>query len=354
MELLKFVGMFAGGLVLLLVGGRVLVDAAASMAARLGVPALLVGLTIVAWGTSAPELAFNTISAVKDRTDLVFGNLVGANICNIALILGIGALIRPLAVGEEVIRRELPVLAATMLLALVLGVVGQAGFARLEGALLLGVFLVYSAFTIISGIRAKARASPLEGQIGQSVATTTTRSMVSCAAGFVAGLVLLGIGGSLAADGASGAAEALGVSPTVVGLTVVSVGTTLPELITAIIAIRKGHVDLAVGNAIGSCMFNIACILGLASVISPADLPENGLVALAVMTGLGFVLLPMARTHNRTISRIEGASLLTVYAAFVAFQVYSALSAPRGIEPADHPGNGGPGAPLGPGGVDSR
>lgn len=354
MELLKFAGMFAGGLVLLLVGGRVLVDAAASMAARLGVPPLLVGLTIVAWGTSAPELAFNTISAVKDRTDLVFGNLVGANICNIALILGIGALLRPLAVGEEVIRRELPILAATLLLSLLLGVTGPDGFARWEGAALLTVFVVYSTFTIVSGIRAKSRASPLAGQISPSIATTSTRSMVSCAAGFAAGLVLLGLGGSLAADGASGAAEALGVSPTIVGLTVVSVGTTLPELITAVIAIRKGHVDLAVGNALGSCMFNIACILGLASIISPAGLPENGVLALVVMTGLGIVLLPMAYTHNRTISRIEGTSLLAVYAAFVSFQVYSAVSAPRGIGPTEDPAAPGPAAPLTPGGEERR
>ena len=216
------------------------------------------------------------------------------------------------------------------------------------------VFLVYSTFTIVSGIRAKSRESLLAGQISPSIATTSTRSMISCAAGFAAGLVLLGLGGSLAADGASGAAEALGVSPTIVGLTVVSVGTTLPELITAVIAIRKGHVDLAVGNALGSCMFNIACILGLASIISPASLPENGVLALVVMTGLGIVLLPMAYTHNRTISRIEGTSLLAVYAAFVSFQVYSAVSAPRGIGPTEDPAGPGPAAPLTPGGEERR
>lgn len=337
MSLAYFTGMFALGLVLLLFGGRALVNAAVAIAARLGVSPLLVGLTIVAWGTSAPELAFNSISAFKGRTDLVFGNLVGANICNIGLIIGVAALFHPLAVGDSVIRREIPVMAVTMVLAFAVAVIGAPGFSRPEGAILLTVFALYSASTIIGGLREHPRQTPLDEQVEHKHDTDLRRSLPSCVIGLVFGLALLGFGGSLAADGASGAAAALGVSPTIVGLTVVSIGTTLPELTTALIAVRKGHVDLAVGNALGSCMFNVACILGVVSIIQPVGLPENALVALGVMVGLCIVLVPMSRTASHRISRLEGASLLLVYAAFVGFQIASAIFEPHSLGPRQRP-----------------
>ncbi len=333
MSLLTYIGMFAGGLVLLLFGGKMLVDAAVAVASRLGISPLLVGLTVVSWGTSAPELAFNTISAVKGRTDMVFGNLVGANICNIGLILGICALIRPLAVGDAVIRRELPVVALTMALLLALALFGAPGFARWEGLILLGVFLIYSTLTILDGIRAHPRTTQLDEQVSHKHERDFERSLLSSIVGFTIGLAMLGLGGSLAADGASGAATLMGISPAVVGLTVVAIGTTLPELITGIIAVRKGHVDIAVGNVVGSSIFNIACIFGLASAISPMVVPHNGILAICVMSGLCVVLMIMARTTNRSISRIEGTLLLLFYASFVGFQVFSATLAPPPAAP---------------------
>ncbi len=332
MDILLHIGMFAGGLVLLLLGGKTLVDAAVAIAARLGISPLLVGLTVVAWGTSAPELAFNTISAFKGRTGMVFGNLVGASICNIGLVIGLCALIRPLAVSDAVIRRELPVVGLAMALMLALALFGAPGFGRWEGLLLLGVFAVYSALTILGGIRERPSATPLDEQVEQAHKRNFERSVLSCTVGFVAGLAMLGTGGSLAADGASGAATLLGVSPTIVGLTIVSVGTTLPELITGIIAVRKGHVDLAVGNVVGSCIFNIACIFGLAAAISPFAVPAQGILAIVVMCGLCVVLMIMSRTRDRTVSRIEGAALLAVYAAFVASQAYSVTTSGGGPE----------------------
>lgn len=331
MEFLIFLMMFAGGVALLLIGGKLLVDAAVNIAARLGVSSLLVGLTVVAWGTSAPELALNTTSAFKGHTELVFGNLVGANICNIGLILGICSLIRPLGVGDAVIRRELPAVGVTMALMLGIALFGPAGFARWEGALLFGWFVVYAALTILGGIREHPRRTSLDEQVEHKHEQTLERTLGAAAAGFIGGLILLGIGGSLAADGATGAAELLGISQAVIGLTVVSIGTTLPELITGVLAVRKGHVDLAVGNVVGSCMFNIACTFGLASAISPMPVPEQGILSVLVMSGLCIVLMIMARTASRAISRIEGAMLLLVYAAFVSFQVFVAT-----IDPATH------------------
>lgn len=329
MTLYLHIAMFVGGLLLLLVGGKLLVDAAVAIATRLGVSPLLVGLTVVSWGTSAPELAFNTVSAVKDHTEMVFGNLVGANICNMGLILGVCALIRPLAVGDAVIRRELPVVALVTAVLLALALFGSPGFARGEGLLLISIFAIYSTLTVLGGIRSHPRKTKLDEQVIERHEGNFERSLPSCIVGFVIGLSMLGLGGALAADGASGAATMLGVSPAIVGLTIVAVGTTLPELITGIIAVRKGHVDIAVGNVVGSSIFNIACIFGLASAISPMSVPENGILAICVMSGLCVVLMIMARTTNRAISRFEGAFLLCVYAAFIALQVFTAAIEPE-------------------------
>jgi cation:H+ antiporter len=332
MSILAHSGVFAGGLLLLLLGGKLLVDAAVNMAARLGVSPLLVGLTVVAWGTSAPELAFNTTSAIKGHTDLVFGNLVGANICNIGLILGVCALIRPLGVGDAVIRRELPAVGLTMVIMLAMALFGPDGFVRWEGLLLLTGFLLYAGLTILGGVREHPRKTKLDEQVEHKHEQTFERSLASAIAGFLGGLILLGVGGTLAADGATGAATLLGVSPTVVGLTVVSIGTTLPELITGVVAVRKGHVDLAVGNVVGSCMFNIGCTFGLAAAISPIPVPEHGILSIIVMSGLCVVLMIMARTTNNAISRIEGTMLLVVYAAFVSFQVFAAAGESAGVD----------------------
>lgn len=333
--LVMSLGVFAAGLVLLVAGGRLLVDGSVAIATRLRVAPLLIGLTIVAWGTSAPELAFNTVAASQGRTGLVFGNVVGANICNMALILGFcAAVLRPLKVHADVIRRELPVMAGVLVLVpalvLVSSALGQGqGLTRVGGAVLVAAFGAYSAFVIVQGMKARAGAPPPEGAPGLEKAGEGQdggRSMPAAAGLVAGGLVALGIGGSLAADGAVGIATALGVPATIVGLTIVSIGTTLPELITGITAVRRGHTDLAVGNVVGSCTFNAGAILGLATIIAPAPLPPGGWVALAVMCGTALMLLPISLTFNRHISRGEGVLLLAVYALFLAYQTLAALS----------------------------
>jgi cation:H+ antiporter len=324
-------GLLVLGMALLSVGGKFLVDAAVNIAARLGVPALLVGLTIVAWGTSAPELAFNGISAWNDRGPLVLGNVVGANICNLGLIVGVCALIRPLAVADDIVRRELPLTGVLFALLLVLALAGRS-LGRADGAVLLVVFAAYSAWTIRQGLsRRAAAASEIDEQVARKEADDAPRlrPLPVAITALVIGLALLGMGGSLAADGAVGIARAVGIPESVVGLTIVSIGTTLPEFMTGVIATRKGHVDLAIGNVVGSSLFNVGAVLGVAGLVvpTPIEVTTHALVSIGVMVGLGLLLLPMSRTFHRTIARIEGLALLGVYAAFLVYQAWTAARA---------------------------
>lgn len=346
--------MLVGGMVLLLTGGRLLIAGAVSSATRLGVSTLLIGLTLVAWGTSAPELALNLVSAAKGRGDLALGNVVGANICNMGLVLGLCALIRPLLVEERIIRVELVLNA--LVLGLLTGVGLSLGLPWWTAAALLGLFAVYSVWTIRTAVHQSA-ATRLERRAEAAAAaaaaaqadraTSGNRSgnggqngggngegsdqplgWWAIAACFAVGLPLLGYGGSLASDGAVGIAAALGVPSAVIGVTVVSIGTTLPEMITGLMAVRMGQADLAMGNAIGSCLFNVCAIFGLAGLISPPEVGGlSGPFALPMITMvvLALVLIPMSRTTGRTVSRIEGGVLLAIYALFLTASAVLAL-----------------------------
>lgn len=309
---------FAGGLVFLLVGGRLLVSASVDAARRLGVSPLLVGLTLVAWGTSAPELALNLISAFKGRGDLALGNVVGANICNIGLVLGVCALLRPLEVGERLIRVEIWLNAVILCFMAGLGLFS--GFARWEAIAMLVVFVIYSAWTVIAALRESKKLSiPEQEQVLGSDPVRGPHPMgwVMIGACFIGGLALLSYGGSLASDGAAGMALALGVPAAVVGVTIVSIGTTLPEMITGVMAVRRGQTDLAMGNAIGSCLFNAGAIFGLTGWLAPPAADKAFQLPLAYMGLLALALIPISRTYGKKIARIEGAGLLVSYAVFL-------------------------------------
>lgn len=327
--MLQNVGLSVAGLVMLLVGGRLLVAAAVDTARRLGVSPLLVGLTLVAWGTSAPELALNLVSASKGRGDLALGNVVGANICNMALVLGACAAVKPLVVGERLIHLEIRLNAVVLGF---MGVVGAlTGLARWTAGAMLGVFIAYSAWTIAAGLRASRAGdgsdTPTAEASGMHDPTRPGAPMgwLMIASCFVGGLVLLSVGGSLASDGASAIAMALGVPSAVVGVTVVSIGTTLPELITGVTAVRRGQTDLAMGNAIGSCLFNAGAIYGLSGLLAPPASAEVLTVPLVYMAVLAVVLIPLSATTSRVVSRVEGALLLASYAVFLVSSAVRAL-----------------------------
>ncbi|GJQ28235.1 MAG: sodium:calcium antiporter [Phycisphaerae bacterium] len=313
---------FLGGLVALLIGGRLLVAASVDTATRLRVSPLVVGLTLVAWGTSAPELALNIVSALRGRSDMATGNIVGANICNMALVLGAAALLRPLVVQERLIRVEIWLNAGILVFMAVLGL--AAGFQRWEGAVMLFVFGLYSMWTIMAALRASAGTVDPTTNVTDPAGNPAPMSWLLIVACFVGGLILLSIGGSFASDGASGIALALSVPPAVVGVTVVSIGTTLPELVTCVLAVRKGQSDLAMGNAVGSCLFNAGAIFGLTALIAPPAAGPTLTAPLLYMALLALVLIPFSRTDHRTVSRLEGIVLLGSYAAFLAYAGWQA------------------------------
>lgn len=319
--------MFVAGLLILPIGGRVLVSASVDTARRLGVSPLVVGLTLVAWGTSAPELAFNLISAIKGRGDLAVGNVVGANICNMALVLGFCALIKPLVVQERLIRVEIWLNAAILVFMSLLGVL--IGTSRLEAGVMLAVFLGYSVWTIASAMRGGSRdTGHAAGDPAASEAPSPAKPPMGwgmIALCFGLGLVLLSVGGSLTSDGASGVAIALGVPAAVVGVTIVSIGTTLPEMVTGVMAVRNGQTDLAMGNAIGSCLFNAGAIFGIVGLVSPPDVAASLLVPMVYMGVLAVVLIPISRTSGKSVSRLEGSLLLLSYAGLLAYSAAEAV-----------------------------
>ncbi len=311
---------------LLLVGGRLLVAASVDTARRLNVSPLVVGLTLVAWGTSAPELALNLVSSLKGRGDLAIGNVVGANICNMALVLGVSALIRPLAVEQRLIRVEIWLNAAILCFMAALGL--ATGLARWHAGVMLAIFVGYSAWTIVAALRPVRGPGepPSPAAVHEPDPTLPGPPMgwIMIASGFVGGLALLSLGGSLASDGASAIAATLGVPAPVVGVTIVSIGTTLPELITSITALRRGQTDLAMGNAVGSCLFNAGAIFGITGLIAPPRTPESLTAPLLTMGLLSIALVPISRTFGRTVSRVEGGLLLTAYAGFLAVSAWQA------------------------------
>lgn len=317
---------FIFGLALLLLGGRLLVAASVDTAKRLRVSPLVVGLTLVAWGTSAPELALNLISAWKGRGDLALGNVVGANICNMALVIGLCALIRPLVVQERLIKVEIWLNALILGMVSVFGLIG--GIRKEHAGVMLGVFGAYSMWTVMAALRqTDAAATPAAADTLGDDPTRDSKPMgwARIAVCFAAGLVLLSLGGSFASDSASAMALRLGVPAAIVGVTIVSIGTTLPEIVTGIMAVRKGQTDLAMGNAIGSCLFNAGAILGIIGLVSPPSVDASLTLPMAYMGILALALVPISRTFGKTVSRFEGAALLASYAAFLTLSAVGAL-----------------------------
>ena len=313
-----------GGGLLLYFGAEWFVGGASALALALRVPQLLIGLTVVAYGTSAPEIIVGVQAVGAGHGEVAIGNVIGSNIANVGLILGVAALINPPRVDSALRRRELPVLlASTALVPLLL----LDGFvSRWEGGGLLVVavgyttWMVHAARSAASVVAARAYAGGAT-EAADAAGAPKPAGTLRAAATAAVGLVVLLVGGHLFVDGAVSVARALGMSDRLVGLTIVAVGTSLPELVTSVIAARRGHSDLAVGNVIGSNIFNTFLCLGAASLAGPvaAPLPTVGvdLVALGVMTALAAVFI---RTE-RIISRREGAVAVILYAVFAVVTV---------------------------------
>jgi cation:H+ antiporter len=320
------------GLVLLLGGANYLVQGVSALAQRLGVPPVVIGMTVVAFGTSTPELAINIASAVTGETQLAFGNVVGACLVNIGFVLGVTALVRPLTVERSIITREIPMLLLTVGALFVLcadGFFGLGGnvISRQDGVILLmlfGVFLYYTVSGLLFGRKDDAFVQEV-GAAGETVSPVPGRMLVDIAL-VVGGLVAVAGGGRLAVAGAVGIAQALQVPDVIIGLTIVSLGTTLPELVTSITAARKGLSDLAIGNVVGSCIFNLLMIGGTVGSIRPVPLPAGGMVDVAALALLSALLLPICLHGPRNINRWEGAALLLLYAGYTAYRTVTGMA----------------------------
>jgi cation:H+ antiporter len=310
--------LFLAGLLLLILGAESLVRGASRLAAALGISPLVIGLTVVAFGTSAPELAVGIKAAVASQAQLGLGNVIGSNIFNILFILGLSALIAPLLVSQKLIRQDVPLMLALSVLVLILGLDGTLG--RADGAVLFLGLLAYIGF-LVRQSRKESRSvrSEYAGEFG--VDGTVSKNWVRNTGLILGGLALLTLGSRWLVDSAEAMARHLGVSELVIGLTIVAAGTSLPEVVTSIVASVRGERDIAVGNVVGSNLFNIMGVLGLSSIVAPNGIDVSAAVLrfdLPVMIAVAFVCLPIFFTGG-IISRREGIVLIGYYAVYTLY-----------------------------------
>ncbi|WP_405241877.1 calcium/sodium antiporter [Lentisalinibacter salinarum] len=311
---------FIAGLALLVLGGELLVRGASRLAGALGIPRLIIGLTVVAFGTSSPELAVSVKSALTGSADIALGNVVGSNIFNVLFILGLSALITPLVCSVRLLRLDVPLMVLFSVIVLVLALDHRVG--RFDGLFLLASLLVYVAFLIVQGRREPA---DVQGEFDQAFGEERSggRGTLANIALVAFGLVLLVVGSRWLVQSATDFAQRLGVSELVVGLTIVAAGTSLPEVVTSIVAALRGERDIAVGNVIGSNLFNIMGVLGAAAVVAPEGIGVTPAVIgfdLPVMIVVAAACLPVFFTGG-DISRLEGAILFVYYIAYTTYLV---------------------------------
>lgn len=328
MTLLTFIYLIAG-LVLLVGGAEVLVRGAAKLAAQFGIPPLIIGLTVVAFGTSAPETAVSVQSAMNGSGDLAIGNVVGSNIANVLLVLGATALIAPLIVSRQLIRMDVPLMIGASLLTYGLAYDGNLG--KVDGAILFTGIVAYTFFLVRSSRKQGAAEADDEfaAEFGLDEPAKPNAWLINTVL-IVIGLVLLVSGSHFLVEGAVTLARALGLSELVIGLTVIAVGTSLPELATSILAAFKGERDIAVGNIVGSNLFNLLSVLGLAALVAPNPIsvsPNALAFDFPVMIAVAVACLPIFFTGYR-ISRWEGLLFIAYYAAYTAYLVLFATGRP--------------------------
>ena len=293
------------GFVMLTKGADWFVDGSSALAFRLGIPQLVIGLTIVAMGTSAPEAAVSITSALKGNEGITVGNVVGSNIMNILLILGIASVIVPLAVQKSTRVIEIPYMIAITVLFGVLGYTGEM-VTRVEGGILWIAFLIYLGYLLWMAKKGKEDNEPDEKQKSLPVQLLM----------ILAGLICIVLGSDFVVDGATEIAKVIGISDRIIGLTIVAFGTSLPELVTSIAAARRGNADIAIGNIVGSNVFNILFVAGTSALISPVVFESKFVLDTAVATATAVLLLVCVCNKEGKLKRSGGIIMLAAYAAY--------------------------------------
>lgn len=313
--------LFIIGLICLIKGADFLVDGASSIAGRLNISDLVIGLTVVAFGTSTPELSVNIVASIKGNTDIAIGNVVGSNIANVFLILGVSSIIYPLAVTKGTVWKEIPF---SLLAAMVLFITANdhlldgsqmSALTRIDGLVLLSFFIIFIYYTFSIATRIEG----LEAQVPAKQPGWLRSSLY-----IILGLAGLTLGGKWIVDGAVVLATKFGMSESLVGLTVVAVGTSLPELATSAVAAYKRNADIAVGNVVGSNIFNIFFVLGISAGIKPLPFqPRNNLdIGVVVISSL-LLFVFMFSGKKRSLDRWEGSIFLLCYGGFIAYHVFT-------------------------------
>lgn len=301
--------LLAAGFVLLMKGADYFVDGSASVAAKLRVPPMVIGLTVVAMGTSAPECAVSVAASFKGDNAVAISNVIGSNIFNLMMVCGACAVLSSLEVKEKILKREFPLSVLSVLLLLGAGFLGMS-IGRLDGLILLALFGAFLAWVVKEAMGSRQNHAkseeikPLKG--------------VRCLIYILGGIGAIVIGGDLVVDSASAIAENFGLSQTLIGLTIVAMGTSLPELVTSVVAARKGETDMALGNVIGSNIFNILLVLGLAGAISPMEVLKENLIDGIILLAMSVVVWIFAWCRKQ-ISRIEGSVMIMIYAAYMGY-----------------------------------
>lgn len=300
------------GLVSLFAGAEGLIRGASALALKVGIPPIVVGLTVVAFGTSSPELVVSLKAAFLGNSSISLGNVIGSNIANIALILGISALIKPLDVHATVIRREIPIMIGVSLLLILLLLDGKLGF--IDGLILVLGIVIYSVLNIVMARKEKSIEVENEFREGLKSRLNVPVSIIM----IIGGLGFMILGANLFVTSAITIAKIIGVSDAIIGLTIVAVGTSLPELITSVVAAYKNESDIAIGNVVGSNIFNILGILGVTALIISVN--SNGItyVDFGVMLFAALILLPLSKSGFK-ISRIEGMFLISGYIFYIYY-----------------------------------
>lgn len=314
------------GFAFLMKGADFFVEGSSSIAKRLKVPPIIIGLTIVAMGTSLPETAVSVTASLVNNNELAVSNVVGSNIFNLMVVVGVCSILTPILVQKETIKRDIPFsLICALLLGLGILAVGDKSGMRLghlDGMILLGFFAGYIVAMIRSAMKARAagKNADMEGieELEEEIGILSWPKSILF---IVGGALAIAFGGDLTVDAASRIAIDLGMSQTLVGLTIVSIGTSLPELVTSVVAARKNEVDMAVGNAVGSNIFNILMVLGVASAINPVALIRENIIDIVILIVFSLIVWIYAATKQR-ISRKEGISMVCLYLIYAGYIIW--------------------------------
>lgn len=310
MEMLKAIGILLVGFVLLIKGADFFVEGSSTVAKKLRIPSIIVGLTIVAMGTSLPELAVSTTASLAGNNAIAISNVVGSNIFNLIVVCGTCAMFAPLAIKKEILKKDFPLAIGCGVLLLVMGIIGME-VCRIDGIILSVLFVTYIVILVRAALKARANTKDEE-------VTEKTIPVWLCIIYIVGGIAAIKFGGDFVVDGSVTVAGKLGLSENLIGLTIVAVGTSLPELVTSIVASRKNEVEMAVGNVLGSNIFNILFILGVAGTISPMTFIMENIIDIVILTVASLLIYVFSWTKER-IDRKEGIVMLAMYASYLVY-----------------------------------